>query len=97
MAATGIDHLAFSGHELYAGSWRERLEAGPPLLRGGVRRGARHARRRGLGGLPERHEAGSPDVVGVVALAAACRRLRGLGMDAVAAHERELAARLEAA
>ena len=43
---------------------------------------------------PERHEAGSPNVVGVVALAAACRALLDLGMDAVAAHERTLAARL---
>ena len=43
---------------------------------------------------PERHEAGSPNVVGVVALGAACRSLVALGMDAVAAHERALAARL---
>ena len=43
---------------------------------------------------PERHEAGSPNVVGAVALAAACRALLELGMDAVAEHERALAARL---
>ena len=43
---------------------------------------------------PDRFEAGSPNVLGVVALAAACRSLMTLGMDAVAAHERSLAARL---
>jgi len=43
---------------------------------------------------PERYEAGSPNVIGIVALAAACRRLRAVGMDAVAEHERRIAARL---
>jgi selenocysteine lyase/cysteine desulfurase len=101
MAGTGIDFLALSGHKLYApfGAGAlvgdaHLLGAGAPLLHGG---GAielvtpddviwAHP--------PERHEAGSPNVVGAVALAAACRALLDLGMDAVAAHERTLAARL---
>ena len=101
MARSGIDHLAFSGHKLYAPfgagvlvAGARRLAARPPLLRGG---GA--VKLVTLDDViwadpPERHEAGSPDVVGVVALAAACRRLREVGMDTVAAHERALAARL---
>ena len=101
MAASGIDHLALSGHKLYAPFGAGALVAGlaaarrgPPLLRGG---GA--VKLVTLDDViwedaPERHEAGSPDVVGVVALAAACRRLRELGMETVAEHERALAARL---
>jgi selenocysteine lyase/cysteine desulfurase len=98
MAATGIDALAFSGHKVYApfgaGALVGRLSAGEPLLRGG---GA--IRFVSLDDVvwadaPERYEAGSPNVIGVVALAAACRALTAAGMDAVAAHERRLAARL---
>jgi selenocysteine lyase/cysteine desulfurase len=102
MAATGIDHLAFSGHKLYAPfgagalvAGAARLEAGAPLLRGGGAVELVTADDVVWAGSPERHEAGSPDVVGVVALAAACRRLRRLGMEAVAAHERVLAEQLE--
>jgi selenocysteine lyase/cysteine desulfurase len=101
MAAGGVDHLALSGHKLYApfgagalvsgGRW---LRDGPPLLQGG---GA--VKLVDLDDVvwadgPERHEAGSPNVVGVVALAAACRRLRECGMETIAAHEQALARRL---
>jgi selenocysteine lyase/cysteine desulfurase len=101
MAATGIDFLAFSGHKLYAPFGAGAL-VGPvgglgdaaPLIEGG---GA--IKLVTLDGTiwadsPDRHEAGSPNVVGAVALGAACRALTALGMDAVAAHELELAARL---
>ena len=101
MAASGIDHLALSGHKLYAPfgagalvAGAHQLDSGPPLLHGG---GA--VKLVTLDDViwtesPERHEAGSPNVVGAVALAAACRRLRALGMETVAAHERTLAQRL---
>ena len=103
MAAMGIDLLAFSGHKLYApfGAGAlvgdlSRLADTAPLLRGG---GA--IKLVTLDDViwadgPERHEAGSPNVVGVIALGAACRSLAALGMDAVAQHERSLAARLRA-
>ena len=101
MAAGGIDHLALSGHKLYAPfgagalvAGPGRLAAGPPLLRGGGAVKLVTLDEVIWEDAPERHEAGSPDVVGVVALAAACRRLRELGMETVAEHERTLAARL---
>jgi cysteine desulfurase/selenocysteine lyase len=40
--------------------------------------------------LPHKFEAGTPNVVGAVGLAAAIDYLEAVGMDAVAAHEREL-------
>ncbi len=101
MAASGIDHLALSGHKLYAPfgvgalvAGAARLVAGAPLLSGGGAVNLVTLDYVIWEDVPERHEAGSPDVVGVVALAAACRRLRELGMETVAAHERALAARL---
>src|SRR3954468_24391661 len=99
MERTGIDHLALSGHKLYApfgtGALVSRVPlTGDPLLKGG---GA--VRLVTLDDVvwadaPERYEAGSPNVIGVVALAAACRRLRAAGMETVAEHERRLADRL---
>ena len=101
MAASGIDHLALSGHKLYAPfgagalvAAAHRLDSGPPLLHGGGAVKLVTLADVIWAEAPERHEAGSPDVIGAVALAAACRRLRALGMETVAAHERTLAARL---
>jgi selenocysteine lyase/cysteine desulfurase len=101
MAAMGIDYLAFSGHKLYApfgagaligdGS---RLADTEPLLQGGGAIKLVTLDEVIWADAPERYEAGSPNVVGVVALGAACRRLLELGMDAVAEHERIMAARL---
>jgi len=101
MAAAGIDFLAFSGHKLYApfgagvlvGDARP-LRESEPLLHGGGAIELVALDDVIWAGAPERHEAGSPNVVGVVALAAACRALLDLGMEAVAAHERALAARM---
>ena len=101
MAASGIDHLALSGHKLYAPfgagalvAGAPRLRTGPPLLHGGGAVELVTLDEVIWADAPERHEAGSPDVIGVVALAAACRRLGELGMETVAAHERALAERL---
>jgi selenocysteine lyase/cysteine desulfurase len=98
MARSGIDHLAFSGHKLYApfgsGALVGRLRDGEPLIAGGGAIELVTADDITWAPAPERYEAGSPNVIGVVALAAACRRLLELGMDTVAAHERSLAVRL---
>jgi selenocysteine lyase/cysteine desulfurase len=98
MARQGIDHLAFSGHKLYApfgaGALVGRLREGDPLLAGGGAIRLVTTEDVIWADAPDRFEAGSPNVVGVVALAAACRALLALGMDAVAAHERSLGVRL---
>ena len=101
MAGAGIDHLALSGHKLYApfgagalvtgGRW---LRDAAPLLQGGGAVKLVDLDEVVWADGPERHEAGSPNVVGVVALAAACRRLRECGMETIAAHEQSLARRL---
>lgn len=98
MDAIGIDHLALSGHKLYApfgaGALVSRTElTGDPLIQGG---GAIKLVTEDdviWAEAPERFEAGSPNVIGAVALAAACE---ALDMDQAEAHERALAARLHA-
>jgi selenocysteine lyase/cysteine desulfurase len=98
MARSGVDHLALSGHKLYApfgsGALVGRLRDGPPLLAGGGAIRLVTVDDVIWAAAPDRFEAGSPNVIGVVALAAACRSLMALGMDAVVAHERSLAVRM---
>jgi selenocysteine lyase/cysteine desulfurase len=103
MAATGIDFLALSGHKLYApfGAGAlvgdaARLAGRAPLIEGGGAIELVTLDDVIWAAAPARHEAGSPNVPGVVALAAACRALGALGMEAVAEHERRLAAHLRA-
>ena len=85
MEALGIDHLALSGHKLYAPfgvgvlvARGERIAASEPLLHGG---GA-VARVLDDGVVwceaPARFEAGTPNVFGAIALGAACDALVGL-------------------
>lgn len=99
-AELGVDFAACSGHKMYAPSgvgvfWGryELLAELPPFLTGGsmihtvTMDGATWAEP------PARFEAGTPPISQAVALGAACEWLDELGMDAVAAHERELTAR----
>jgi selenocysteine lyase/cysteine desulfurase len=96
MAGARIDHLAFSGHKLYApfgaGALVSRRPlAGDPLLRGGGAIKLVTLDDVIWADAPERFEAGSPNVIGAVALGAACD---ALDMRAVETAERELAHRL---
>jgi selenocysteine lyase/cysteine desulfurase len=96
MEATGIDHLALSGHKLYApfgtGALVSRVPlTGVPLLKGGGAVKLVTVDDVVWADAPERFEAGSPNVIGAVALAAACANL---DMEAVEANERALSARL---
>ena len=98
MARAGIDHLALSGHKLYApfgsGALVGRLRERRAAARGRRRHQARHRRRRHLGARPgplrgRLAQHGRRDRAG--------RRLPQpdeLGMDTVAAHERSLAVRM---
>jgi selenocysteine lyase/cysteine desulfurase len=98
MDATGIDHLALSGHKLYApfgaGALVSRAPlTGDPLIKGGGAIKLVTDDDVIWADAPERFEAGSPNVIGAVALAAACD---ALDMEAAEARERALSARLEA-
>jgi selenocysteine lyase/cysteine desulfurase len=96
MARTGIDHLALSGHKLYApfgaGALISRTQlTGDPLLLGGGAIKLVTTDDVIWADAPERYEAGSPNVIGAVALAAACE---ALDMPEVERNERTLATRL---
>jgi selenocysteine lyase/cysteine desulfurase len=102
MGASGIDALALSGHKMYApfGSGalvarRDLLEGCEPFLAGGGAVDLVTLESVVWTSLPDRLEAGSPNVLGAVALGASCEVLAEVGMEAVAAHERELRRRLE--
>jgi cysteine desulfurase / selenocysteine lyase len=98
VAALGVDFYALTGHKAYGPTgigalWArlELLREMPPFLGGGsmIRRVTR-------GGTtyadpPTRFEAGTPAIAQAIGMAAAFRWLDGLGMDAVLAHEREIA------
>jgi selenocysteine lyase/cysteine desulfurase len=101
MAAAGIDHLALSGHKLYApfgaGALVSRTPLhGDPLLHGGGAIKLVTLDDVVWADAPDRFEAGSPNVIGAVAFAAACEALQAIGMDTIADRERALSARLHA-
>jgi len=101
--ALGVDLAVFSGHKmlgpygvggLYGRA--EILEALPPFLTGGSMITTVTLDEASYLPPPQRFEAGTQPVSQAVGLAAAARYLQGLGMDAVYAHEREIAARMGA-
>lgn len=104
VGALGCDFYAFGGHKAYGPTgigvlWGRRalLEEMPPWQGGGGMIRQVSLARTTYRDPPERFEAGTPPVAGAVGLAAALGYLEGLGREAVAAHERGLAARAAAA
>ena len=103
MGALGIDHLALSGHKLYAPFGSGALVArrtslcGEPLIKGGGAIKFVTASDVVWAESPERYEAGSPNVVGAVALGAACDSLAEFGLEKIAASERLLCKRVRSA
>lgn len=98
VGALGVDFYALTGHKLYAPTgigalWGrlELLRAMPPFLGGGsmIRKvtteGTTYA------DPPARFEAGTPAIAQAIGMASALRWLDGLGMEAVLAHERQIA------
>ena len=92
-----LDFIAMSAHKVYApfgggalvGSL-ELFNQGEPDYRGGGTIDLVTLTEVQWTSAPERDEAGSPNVIGAVALAASIRRLEEIGMDALAAHEKDL-------
>jgi len=98
MVALGVDFYAITGHKLYAPTgigvlWTrlELLREMPPFLGGGsmirkvTRDGTTYAEP------PARFEAGTPAIAQAIGMASALRWLDMIGMEAVRAHEEQIA------
>jgi cysteine desulfurase/selenocysteine lyase len=99
VSAAGADFYAFSGHKMYGPMgigvlWgrRELLEAMPPWQGGGDMILSVTFEKTVYNGLPYKFEAGTPAVAEAIGLAAAIAYLERQGLEAVAAHERDLLA-----
>ena len=97
--ALGCDFFGFTGHKMLAPMgigvlWgrRDLLERMEPFLGGGEMISDVWLDRATWNDLPWKFEAGTPNAAGAIALGAAVDYLERLGMDAVAAHEREITA-----
>lgn len=99
--ALGVDFAVFSGHKMLGPTGvgvlygrRELLEALPPVTTGGSMIEVVTMTESTYMAPPQRFEAGTQMVAQAVGLGAAAQYLGELGMDAVAAHERDMAAEL---
>lgn len=97
--ALDVDFLAFSAHKMLGPTGigvlygkRALLEAMPPFLGGGDMIKSVRLREFTPNSLPHKFEAGTPAIAEAIGFAAAIDYLEGIGMDAIAAHERELIA-----
>jgi cysteine desulfurase/selenocysteine lyase len=99
LSGLGVDFAVFSGHKMLGPSGvgvlygrEELLAAMPPFLTGGSMIELVRMEGTTYAPPPQRFEAGVPMTSQAVGLAAAVDYLTSIGMDAVAAHERELTA-----
>jgi cysteine desulfurase/selenocysteine lyase len=99
--ALGVDFAAFSGHKMLGPTGigalygrRELLEAMPPVTTGGSMVEVVTMESTTYAPPPQRFEAGTQAVAQAVGMGVAAQWLGELGMEAVAAHERALAAEL---
>ncbi len=99
VAELGVDFYGLTGHKAYGPTgigalWArlDLLREMPPFMGGGSM--IRKVTKQGTtwADPPARFEAGTPAIAQAIGLAAALRWLDALGMDAVTAHEREIAA-----
>ncbi|MGD0879704.1 MAG: cysteine desulfurase [Anaerolineales bacterium] len=95
--ALGMDFLAFSSHKLLGPTGigglygrAELLQAMPPFLGGGDMIKTVHLRSFTPNDVPHKFEAGTPAIAEAIGFGEAVQYLTGLGMEAVAAHEREM-------
>ena len=101
VTALGVDFYVATGHKMLGPSgvgvlWgrKELLDAMPPFMGGGSMIEVVQMQSSTYAPAPERFEAGTPVISQAVGLAAACDYLSAVGLDAVAAHEQRLTARL---
>jgi cysteine desulfurase/selenocysteine lyase len=97
--ALGTDFLAFSGHKMCGPTGigvlygrEELLAAMPPFMGGGEMIRKVYLRSFTPNELPHKFEAGTPAIAQAIGLGTAVDYLSSLGMDAIAAHEREITA-----
>ncbi|KAF0107017.1 MAG: cysteine desulfurase / selenocysteine lyase [Anaerolineaceae bacterium] len=95
--ALDVDFLAFSAHKMLGPTGigalygkKSLLEAMPPFLGGGDMIKTVHLRNFVPNDLPHKFEAGTPAIAEAVGFGAAVDYLEAIGMEAVAAHEREI-------
>jgi len=95
--ALDVDFLAFSAHKMLGPTGigalygkRSLLESTPPFLGGGDMIKTVHLRNFISNDLPHKFEAGTPAIAEAAGFGAAVDYLEQIGMDAVAAHEREI-------
>jgi len=97
--ALGVDFLAISGHKMCGPSgasalWgrAELLQAMDPFMTGGHMINSVRLEKTTWGELPHKFEAGTAPMAEAVGLGAAIDYLEAVGLDAIEAHEHELAA-----
>lgn len=97
--ALDIDFLVFSSHKMLGPTGigvlygkEALLEAMPPFMGGGDMIKRVKLREFTTAGVPHKFEAGTPAIAEVIGLGAAVDYLNEIGMDAIAAHDRELTA-----
>jgi len=97
--ALDVDFMAFSGHKMCGPTGigvlygrKVLLETMPPFLGGGDMIKRVHLRSFTPNDLPHKFEAGTPAIAEAIGLGVAVDYLSGVGMQAIAAHEREIVA-----
>jgi len=93
----GVDFYAFSGHKMCGPTgvgalWgrRELFEAMSPYQGGGEMIHIVGRDTSSWAEVPHKFEAGTPNIAGAIGMGAAVDYLRSIGIDAIAAHEREI-------
>ena len=92
-----VDFFTLSSHKMYGPTGlgvlygkREKLEALPPYQGGGEMIATVTLEQSTYAGLPHKFEAGTPHIEGIIGFGAALKFINEVGVEAIAAHEKEL-------
>jgi len=95
--AWDVDFFTLSSHKMYGPTGlgvlygkRERLETLPPYQGGGEMIATVTLEESTYAGLPHKFEAGTPHIEGIIGFGAALKFINEVGIEAIAAHEKEL-------